>query len=224
MVKIVDEKYISYEEFKANNFISGGIPEYTTNTPVPEGSDISTLFGVSGTSASGSLRTHAGIDFAVVAGTKVYPMLVNDDTKVLEAHNEDFYKTEIQGKYTRLQSKFSYNYKGLAVKEKIFQSYDHLTSTTLNQGDNVLSSTILGLSGNTGQWGDKTYGAHLHADIYTNLKSSPLLNYINMNYSNKVARDLMHQSSLDKTSSSNYDPLAVLQNYKYKIRSDAWTY
>ena len=110
------------------------------------------------------------------------------------------------------------------VNELITQSHDHLTSTSLNKNDTVNINTLLGLSGNTGKWGTKTYGAHLHTDIYANLKSSPLLNYINMNYDNKITKDLMHQSSLNNSPNRYYDPLAILQKYSYKIRSDAWTY
>lgn len=45
-----------------------------------------------------------------------------------------------------------------------------------------------------------------------------------MNYKNNIAKDLMHQSSLNNSPSRYYDPLALLQNYTYKIRQDAWTY
>lgn len=66
-----DGGYISYEELKAKNFITGGMPEYEINTPVPEGSKISTVFGASGTSSAGTMKVHAGIDFAVVSETDV---------------------------------------------------------------------------------------------------------------------------------------------------------
>ena len=107
-----NNKYISYETFKKNNYITGGISDYTISTPVPDESTISTLFGTGGTSAAGSFRIHAGIDFAVVSGTNVYPMLVNDSTFVIDAHNEDSYKETIQGKCVLLGSNFHTIIKG----------------------------------------------------------------------------------------------------------------
>ena len=219
-----DRKYISYEEFKANNYITGGMPKYTINTPIPEGSYISTLFGAVGIKKDGGKRVHAGIDFAVPEGTEVYPMLVNDKTKVYEAHDEDRYKETIQGKHVLLRSDFSYNYKGAKIKETITQSYDHLLSTSLKKNDSIATNTLLGLSGNTGKWGNDTYKAHLHVDVYTDLKSSPLLNYFNMKYDNVFTSNLSHQSSLNTKPMRYYDPYAILRNYKYKIRDDAYRY
>ena len=100
-----DGGYISYEEFKANNFITGGMPKYEINSPVPEGSEISTLFAARGTSAAGTMKTHAGIDFAVVSGTEVYPMLVNDKTTVFASNIGEKWLTQIQGNNIILEYK-----------------------------------------------------------------------------------------------------------------------
>lgn len=219
-----DGGYISYEEFKANNFITGDRPKYEVNSPVPEGSVISTVFGASGTSAAGTMKTHAGIDFAVESGTEVYPMLVNDKTTVLASNIGEEWLTQIQGNNIILESKFSYTYKGSTVSDNIYQSYDHLESSTLENNDVVGSNTLLGLSGATGKWNGKGYGAHLHVDLYTSLPTSPLLNYINMSYDNKIVDSLVHQSSLNKIAMQYYDPYALLKDYKYKIREDAYSY
>ena len=219
-----DGGYISYEEFKANNFITGGMPKYEINSPVPEGSEISTLFAARGTSAAGTMKTHAGIDFAVVSGTEVYPMLVNDKTTVFASNIGEKWLTQIQGNNIILESKFSYTYKGSMVSDNIYQSYDHLESSTLENNDVVGSNTLLGLSGATGEWNGKGYGAHLHVDLYTSLPTSPLLNYVNMSYSNEIVDSLIHQSSLNKAPMKYYDPYAILKDYKYEIRPDAYSY
>ena len=219
-----ESKYISYEEFKDNNFITGGMPEYQVNSPVPNGSDISTLFGASGTSAAGTLKTHAGIDWAVVSGTEIYPLLVNENTFVSSAQFTDNWLKEIQGKHLILQSNFNYNYKGYSIEENIFQSYDHMSSSSLKLYDVISQNTLLGLSGNTGQWNGNGYGAHLHVDIYSNLDSSPLLNYVNMDYQNLITDTLSHQSSLNTKPMQYYDPLSLLADFTYKIRHDAYTY
>ena len=219
-----ESKYISYEEFKDNNFITRGMPEYQVNSPVPNGSDISTLFGASGTNAAGTLKTHAGIDWAVVSGTEVYPLLVNENTFVSSKQFTDNWLKEIQGKHLILQSNFNYNYKGYSIEENIFQSYDHMSSSSLKLYDVISQNTLLGLSGNTGQWNGNGYGAHLHVDIYSNLDSSPLLNYVNMDYQNLITDTLSHQSSLNTKPMQYYDPLSLLADFTYKIRHDAYTY
>ena len=139
-----DGGYISYEEFKANNFITGGMPKYEINSPVPEGSKISTLFAARGTSAAGTMKTHAGIDFAVVSGTEVYAMISNDRTKVFKSNIGDEWLKKIQGNNVILESQFGYNYKGANILEKIYHSYDHLTSSTLKNDDVIGKNTLLG--------------------------------------------------------------------------------
>lgn len=219
-----DGGYISYEEFKAKNYITGGMPKYEINSPVPEGSEISTLFAARGTSAAGTMKTHAGIDFAVVSGTEVYAMISNDRTKVFKSNIGDEWLKKIQGNNVILESQFGYNYKGANILEKIYHSYDHLTSSTLKNDDVIGKNTLLGLSGATGEWNGKGYGAHLHVDLYTSLPTSPLLNYVNMSYSNEIVDSLIHQSSLNKAPMKYYDPYAILKDYKYEIRPDAYSY
>lgn len=214
-----ESKYISYEEFKDNNFITGGMPEYQVNSPVPIGSIISTLFG-----AKGSSYVHAGIDFAVITGTEIYPMLVNDTTNIKEFNFGNKWIQSIQGNNMILQSYFSYTYKGMSINENIFQSYDHMSSSSLKQYDMISQKTLLGLSGATGQWNGNGYGAHLHTDIYSDLATSPLLNYINMDYQNSITDTLSHYSSLNTKPYQYYDPMALIFEYNYFIREDAFTY
>ena len=45
-----------------------------------------------------------------------------------------------------------------------------------------------------------------------------------MSYDNKIVDSLVHQSSLNKIAMQYYDPYALLKDYKYKIREDAYSY
>jgi hypothetical protein len=76
--------------------------------------------------------------------------------------------------------------------------------------------TVLGSTGNTGQWGDSTYGNHSHEDIYTS-KPSPYLDYLTKTITNSASR-------IEYNNSYYYDKFLFADRNNYKIRADAYLY
>ena len=198
-----ESKYISYEEYRDNNYITGGMPtegiDYNVGDPlnVKDGNYnlITTMFR-----AEGDLGIHYGIDLSAVENTKVYAMLFDEDTTARFYPNS----SSAGGNYTGLEMTLSYNFKGQQYSDSILQRYMHLNSSTVPNGTLINESTNFALSGNTGTM---TTAAHLHIDISSS-KSSPWLDYLSKSYGYKPYNKYDGRTY--------YAPEMFLKNYKWK--------
>ncbi|MDY7027099.1 MAG: hypothetical protein SVR04_02265 [Spirochaetota bacterium] len=152
------DKYISYDEYKANNFIQG-IADLQYGTPVPEDTEISTLFGATGNLSN---YPHRGIDLAVEAGTKISPLLWNDQTDVFFANYGKTYLDVEQGQMVGLNTDITYLFKGEMRTDTVLQRYMHLNNSQLVLPKESIGSidTIIAQSGNTGMWDGQKYASH----------------------------------------------------------------
>jgi murein DD-endopeptidase MepM/ murein hydrolase activator NlpD len=213
------DKYISYDEYKANNFIQGRA-DLQYGTPVPEDTEISTLFGATGNLSN---YPHRGIDLAVEAGTKINPLLWNDQTVVLLANYGERFLNSEQGQMVGLNTDITYLFKGELRTDTVLQRYMHLNDNRLVDTKNPIitsSNTVIANSGNTGMWDGQKYAAHLHLDISIGQNRSPYLDLIASNNQSNIMASYFYPG--DKR--VYYDPLMFLRDYDYTIRTDAWGY
>ena len=171
-IVVGDKKNISYEDFKANNYITGGMPKEGTDYKVGDPLNVQNgNYNLITTKflAKGNLGTHYGVDLSAVLDTPVYAMLYDDNTKALFTSAPN----GAGGNYTSLDLKLTYNFKGQIYNDSVLQRYMHLNSQTDNFSGNFTDSSFA-LSGNTGT---KTTAPHLHIDISSS-KQSPWLNYM----------------------------------------------
>ena len=171
-----DSKYISYEDFKDNNYITGDMPtegiDYQVGLPIEVIGNNNALI-TSTFLASGNLGIHYGIDMSIAFSKNIYPLLFSDSTESKNFGNPSDLDSA-GGYHVDLNSSFNYIYKGQGYTDTIKQRYMHLDSITVNDKTTVSSSMLLGIGGNTGT---KTTAAHLHLDISTS-KQSPWLSYL----------------------------------------------
>lgn len=206
-----ESKYISYEEFKENNYITGGGPKEGTdynlgdplNTKDGNYNKITTAF-----LAEGNLGIHYGIDLSAAENSKVYAMMYNDNSTV--SYTPD--ANGAGGNYTSLDMMLSYTFKGQNYSESILQRYMHLNGSTVTNGTSVDGTTTFAISGNTGL---KTTAAHLHIDI-SSAKNSPWLDYM----SRTNGYNFYNHPTTYRT---YYAPEMFLKNYKWK-NENAKTY
>jgi len=200
-------KYISYGEYKGDNFIQS-MPDVTGSSNLTE-YPVSTLYGAAST--NGRNLTHRGLDLATPIGTELYPFIFNDDTTVFDITPGEDTK---QGNHVITKTPLSYTFKGMNMNEDLFTSYLHLNSIDVKRDWDIVSSTLLGRTGNSGLWDGKPYAKHLHIDMYTQ-NQSPYINYLNMkNNSNSISYG-----------NNNYnDPFLFLDQDLYKIDDDAYSY
>jgi hypothetical protein len=211
---IAGSKYISYEQYKMNNFIQG-MPELSIRAPIIEGSKISTLFGARG---NASEYPHRGLDFAV-AGLNVYPIFSNDTTIARVFDSADALLSP-QGRHVDLLTDVTYTFKGEQRTDQIMQRMLHLDSISVGRLDTITNNTLLGVSGNTGYWNGSGYPNHLHTDISTGQNRSPWLDLLGRNYVSQI----MTSYSYVGDNRVYYDPLILLHIYNYPIRDNANQY
>jgi len=207
--------YISYEDFKANNFIQGR-PDIQTNDYLKD-YVISTLFGARGNL---SPNAHRGVDSATLSGTTLNPVLWNEETSVLRAI---LGLTTAQGNNITTKTPISYIFKGNLVEENIFTRYLHLNSIAVRDNQGINGASLLGQSGSSGQWifynddgtsETMTYNPHLHLDMYTN-NHSPYINFLNMQN---------NSDSIFYSNSFYFDPFLFLDLNLYDINDNAHLY
>jgi hypothetical protein len=96
--------------------------------------------------------THGGLDIAIGRGTTIYAI---DDGKVIGA-STGFEGVDTPAGGTQVVISHS-----TGILAGLSTLYCHLTSRTVNIGDNVTKGQVLGVSGNTGS----STGPHLHLEI-----------------------------------------------------------
>ena len=189
-----DGGYISYEEFKAKNYITGGMPVLNTrNTFVNR--DITTFTGATGNL---SVNPHRGVDGSVEADTDSLPLFQNETSKVVYASKGDLDDSNYQGRHVGVQTDVTYTFKGNSIVDELIYRTLHLSSVDVVEGQSVLFDTVLGKTGNSGKWGDSGYGNHSHEDIYT-VRPSPYLNYLS---------DVAYTKAM-----GNYSPIKESESY-----------
>ena len=203
-----NNKYISYEDFKANNFITGGMPEYGINETFLD-KEVSTLLGATGNISS---NPHRGIDSNTLS-TDIFPLIFNNTSYISNIGNN---KDSIQGLHVDVTTKLNYLYKGQNYNDKIFYRILHLSKINVKREQNILGNTILGKTGNTGKWNDIRYGYHAHEDISTS-NTSPYLDYLTNNTENVSNRIYYNDRYY-------YDKFLFVDKSKYNINSTANTY
>jgi hypothetical protein len=213
----VTQEPISYEEYKANNFIIG-TASYQTNDSYSS-YPVSTLLGAGG---SLTANPHRGTDAAVPKGTAAELLFFNDTSVVDDVGND---VNSAQGLYVTVKTDIDYQFKGENRTDSIYYRVMHLSGISVKEGDPVAQATILGKTGNTGKLTsystgkDVLYGYHAHEDIYTQKLPSPYLDYITGNTSNATAR--LYYMPEDRFF---YDKFIFANKKNYQIRWDANTY
>ncbi|GHV96733.1 hypothetical protein AGMMS50293_30530 [Spirochaetia bacterium] len=204
--------YISYEEYKARNFILGVQYYPTRDTYV--GNDVTTLLGSAGNIAT---NPHRGTDTAVPKGTVSQLLFFNDTSKVEYASQGSVDINTTQGLNVILSTQISYNYKGEDLSETIYYRIMHLSEVAVIENATPNWDTVLGKTGNTGKMGDLTYGNHAHEEIFTNKLPSPYLDYLTRMTPNVTQRVFNNNTYY-------YDKFLFADKSKYTIRPDAGTY
>jgi hypothetical protein len=208
---------ISYDEYKANNFIRGQ-PSYQTNDSY-SGYPVTTLMGAGG---SLTANPHRGTDAGTPKGTAAQPLFFND-TSVVSTVGTD--KDSAQGLYVTVKTDITYEFKGKDRTDSIYYRIMHLSETSVVETNRVTQTTVLGKSGNTGKLTnystgkDVVYGYHAHEDVYTQNMPSPYLDYLTGNTSNVTAR-LYYKPE----NRFFYDKFIFANKNNYTIRGDANTY
>jgi hypothetical protein len=211
------EKYISYDEYKANNFIRGQ-PSYQTNDSY-SGYPVTTLMGAGG---SLTANPHRGTDAGTPKGTAAQLLFFND-TSVVSTVGTD--KDSAQGLYVTVKTDIEYQFKGKNRTDSIYYRIMHLSETSVVKTDCVTQTTALGKTGNTGKLTnystgkDVVYGYHAHEDVYTQTMPSPYLDYLTGNTPNVTAR--LYYKPEDRFF---YDKFIFANKNNYTIRWDANTY
>ncbi|MBD3292995.1 MAG: hypothetical protein GF393_08735, partial [Armatimonadia bacterium] len=106
------QMYISYEDYKGNNFIQGA-PELRVSN-ILAGSNISSLFGAVG---SNSMYPHRGLDFAIPGGTRVLPILHGENTVLLDGGTDVGLP---QGIFQETMTTLEYRFKGESRQDAVF--------------------------------------------------------------------------------------------------------
>jgi hypothetical protein len=210
-------RFISYDEYKANNFISGS-PSYQTLDTFSE-FDVTTLIGARGTLTE---NPHRGTDAATPKGTDALQLLFNNTSTVAyssKGKTEDD-KNSPQGLYVTTSTTITYKFKGEERKDTIYYRIMHLSEATVDEGGQLAWDTVLGKTGNTGQLPTiKTYPYHAHEDIYTAGIPSPFLDYLTGSTSNAAQR--LYYKPDDRFF---YDKFIFANKNNYTIRAGADTY
>ena len=217
-----DNKYISYETFKEQNYITGILPregiDYYVGNPLTIGEDTNIITTSFGALSPSKLYLHYGIDYSLYVKNsdgkieandekKIYPLLLNDNT------NFEIGKTPLGGNTIFEYATLSYNFKGNSYNDVIRTRYEHLSSFLITDKTIVKStSTSIGVGGNTG--GASTE-EHLHLDVSTKIKS-PWLDYLSRINGYNI---YYKQSSSDNHSRYYYSPEIFNPNYKWKVNN-----
>lgn len=215
--KLYGSAYISYEQYKNNNYIQGRGDIQTTG-PVDNEKEVSTVFAATG---DRSKNPHRGIDLATEMGTEINAMLWNDRTTVKFANYGADFANTAQGNMVGLETIVSYMYKGQMREDVVLHRYMHLNNEQVVTTRTPLIgsiASIIGKSGNSGQWDGSGYKAHLHGDISVGVNRSPLFDYMANNYSSAQMTDILYDNRI------YYDPMMFFPKEGYPVRQDAGEY
>lgn len=220
---IADETYgsrnISYDQYKENNFIQGSV-NVQFGRPVATSNEISTLFAAQGNLSN---YPHRGIDWATASGNDLTAMLWNDQTTVSFANYGNQFANTAQGNMVGLETVISSMYKGQMREDTVLHRYMHLNdqrSVTAEIPSIASLATIIGQTGNSGQWNGAGYGAHLHADVSVDVNRSPYLDQMAWNY--QSPRMTSYQYPVDQR--IYYDPMMFFGDAGYTVRPTAGGY
>jgi hypothetical protein len=216
------EKYISYDEYKANNFMSG-TPVYQTRNTFSD-YEVNTLLGATGNL---SPNPHRGTDGLVGSGVNSLLLFFNDTSKVVypPKDNPSDDKKNAQGLYTTIATDITYTFKGKEIKDTVYFRTMHLSEVKVTAGDALTWDTVLGKTGNTGQLTNQQtgkssgYGNHAHEDIYTNGSPSIYLDYLT-----RTTPDVMSTVYYKLENNFFYDKFLFADRTKYKIGTNAHLY
>lgn len=177
-----ENRFIGYDEYKQNNFISNVANILVMNEDVVGDARISAAFGLG--MLRGKPRNHSGIDYDIPEGTPISPYM---DGSVLGIG-----ETSYGGNTLTLQHRVEFMFKGQMRSVFMNSEYLHLRDNQLGQPDvryqqgaSVSINDVVAYSGNTG---DST-GPHLHGGTYfpnKNRNTNPLVNYLYLNDINTV--------------------------------------
>jgi murein DD-endopeptidase MepM/ murein hydrolase activator NlpD len=175
------EAPISYEEYKANNFMEGmeygmGYDMISLQKPLNVTHAYDDFFGIrENPQNKNETHSHTGTDYGVPVGTPFKPYAEGTVSKIET--------TDGGGNTLRLEHTMSYTYKGEKITTEYYTDYMHMRSnsdglpdTPFKIGDVVSADSIAGYSGNSG---GKTTGAHLHAGLFFP-KTNPYVNWLKM--------------------------------------------
>ncbi|MDR0527567.1 MAG: hypothetical protein LBG79_07130 [Spirochaetaceae bacterium] len=231
MAKDNSGSFISYNEYKARNFIINEPVYYKQNTF--ESAPVSGAFDA----RSGKGYVHRGVD-AAVSGEKVMPLFYNDTSRVVKVNNSLEDEKTAQGKYVVVATDITYNYQGQTYTETIYNRVLHLEKTNVEVGSAVNKNTVLGISGNTGLWEGGGYASHAHEDVYTitnpklpksGVQGSPYLNSLSEKVKNVMPKNKMMPSYetkpvIEHDGKVYYDKFIIADKSKYNFRKDAYKY
>lgn len=159
-----DVEYISYEQYKENNFMHNvGYDMVQLNRPP---GPMESLFGIRNNPFTGLPGAqHTGVDFPLPNGTPINPMAAG----VVDYIGSD----NSLGNLLVMRHEMTYMYKGQERTSTFFTDYLHLQSNEQGQpnvnygvGDFVGASAVAAYSGNTGLVAGENGGYHLHAGVF----------------------------------------------------------
>lgn len=165
-----DVKYISYKEWKANNFISGNPADILrTKTSPVDSQNITSRFGKRIHPITGKRGGHAGTDIGVLEGTPFKPLA---DGMIHSINWTDYGGNTLTMRHDR-----TYMFKGRLITTPIYSEYLHLRSNAagtpdvrFRTGRFITDGTVVGYTGNTGE----SDGAHIHSGVYVPKYNNPL--------------------------------------------------
>jgi len=155
-----DVRYISYDEYKANNYISNPEGRIALDRAV-ESNNVTSPFGPRMHPITGEETFHSGVDWGVPSGTHFTPFLSGS----VAGTGSTWYG----GNTLTLEHELGFVFKGQPTTETFYTEYLHLASdpkglpNVLHSiGDFVRSDKTAGITGNTG----RSTGPHLHGGLY----------------------------------------------------------
>ena len=172
-------KYISYKEWKANNFISGNPADILrTKTSPVDSQNITSRFGKRIHPITRKRGEYSGTDIGVLEGTPFKPLA---DGMI---HSINW--TNYGGNTLTMRHDRTYMFKGRLITTPIYSEYLHLRSNAAGNPDvrfrtgrYVTDDTVVGYTGNTGE----SDGAHIHSGVYVLKDNNPLYIWLrNNNY------------------------------------------
>ena len=199
-----DSPFISYEDYKASNFIQG-----RPDVSVDDAYSNYLVSGAYGARSSDGKLIHKGVDWATPSGTPLYPMIYNDESTVSNIGTDLQSK---QGNFITVKTPLNYSYKGQTINESLFSRYLHLDSFSVEDEQGIFQGLYMGTTGNTGKWDGKAYDSHLHFDMYTK-RQSPYMNFLSMQNGGQAYMN-----------DFRYNPFLLLNQDKYQFDPDAHLY
>jgi|GEM_PF-1893407 len=212
--RLPDIEYITYEQYKAQNYITSP-PEVWAAMPIPLAprDEVLGKWGVTspfGPRDYAGTSFHYGTDFRAVEGTDLRPMFpgfVPDGGLQLDENTPAGISITLQHETPE------YYFMGMPRQDTFFTRYAHLSDSIDDQAlsGNLLTSQVIAATGNTGR---PLTGPHLHAELYTESQYKPLLDLM-LDHSEQgrryhYARNVWYydlESFIDRTAFPIYYPL-----------------